>query len=197
LVADEPVRLRLLKEEVREDYLQIYETASRKLITGIEFVSPSNKAEVEARELYLRKRRELWKAHVNMVEVDLLRGGKPVVRLPRSLLRSIRARGYVVNVMRVGSREYEFYPIDLRAHLPRVGIPLKPGEPDAVLDLQAALARVYEQGAYELRIDYIHEPVPRLEPETERWADKLLIEAGLRSRLEPAGPINGPETPTE
>ena len=59
LTADEPVRVHALEAEVREDYLQLYETATRSLLTGIEFVSPSDKSDSEARELYVRKRREL------------------------------------------------------------------------------------------------------------------------------------------
>ena len=86
LVADQPVRVRALETEVREDYLQIYQTVSKRLLTVIEFVSPSNKSDTDARELYVRKRRESRAAGVNLVEVDLLRGGKPVVRLPRTVL---------------------------------------------------------------------------------------------------------------
>ena len=77
LIADEPVRLRTLETEVREDYLQIYETRSRRLVTGIEFISPSNKADHQARELYLRKRKELWESEVNVVEIDLLARENP------------------------------------------------------------------------------------------------------------------------
>jgi hypothetical protein len=109
LIAGEPVRLRTLESEVREDYLQIYETGSRRLVTGIEFISPSNKADHQARELYLRKRKDLWGCEVNVVEIDLLRGGKSLVRLPQTVLKSFRPGGYVINVMRFGSPGYEFF----------------------------------------------------------------------------------------
>jgi hypothetical protein len=129
------------------------------------------------------------------VEVDLLRGGEPLARLPKSILEKIQPGGYVVNILRANSLDYEFYPIDLDARLPRVGIPLKPGEADVVLDLQAAVARVYDGGAYPLRIDYTREPVPQLTDEKARWANELLIAAGLRKQANPGGPPNGPEPP--
>ncbi|MFI5459815.1 MAG: DUF4058 family protein [Isosphaerales bacterium] len=197
LVADEPVRLHSLENEVREDYLQIYEIDTRNLITGIEFVSPNNKADHKARGLYVRKRRRLWAAEVNIVEVDLLRGGKPLVRLPKAVLQGFQPGGYVINVLRVDSLDYEFYPVDLKSRLPRVGIPLKPGEPDVVLDLQAAIARIYEAGAYPLRIDYNRQPIPPLDEESACWSEKLLVDAGLREPPTPAGPSNGPSNPSE
>jgi hypothetical protein len=193
LIADEPVRLGTLETEVREDYLQIYETGSRRLVTGIEFISPSNEADHQARELYLRKRKDLWESEVNVVEIDLLRAGKPLVRLPQAVLKSSRPGGYVINVMRVGSPGYEFFTVDLRTRLPRVGIPLKPGEPDVVLDLQAALNRVYDLGAYTMRIDYDREPEPTLDEETAAWASGLLVAAGVRKPTAHPGPANGPE----
>ncbi len=193
LVADQPLRLNVLENEIREDYLQIYEIDTRNLITGIEFVSPSNKSDRKARRLYVRKRRRLWAGDINIVEIDLLRGGKPIVRLPDSVLGKMQSGTYVINILRVESSDYEFYPVDLRSRLPRVGIPLKPEEPDVVLDLQAALARVYEAGAYHLRIDYNREPIPPLDGENARWAGKLLEDAGLRK---PAGPPNGPDLPS-
>jgi hypothetical protein len=197
LIADEPVRLLSLETEVREDYLQIYAMQNRRLVTGIEFISPSNKADHHARELYLRKRKDLWASEVNVVEIDLLRAGKSLVRLPQSVLKEFMPGGYVINVMRVGSAGYEFFPLDLRMRLPRVGIPLEPGEPDVVLDLQAAVNRVYDAGAYSMRINYDGEPDPRLDEGTASWASSLLVAAGLRKPRGSAGPANGPGVSSE
>jgi hypothetical protein len=196
-LADEPVRLQSRASEVREDYLLIYEKSTKKLITGIELISPTNKSDRRGRFLYLRKRRELRREGVNEVEVDLLRGGKPLVRLPGSVLKKIQPGGYVANILRAKSLDYEFYPIELTARLPRIGIPLKPGEPDVVFDLQAALTRVYDGGAYPLRIDYTREPLPPLDAENTRWANDLLVAAGLRKPAIAGGPSNGPEPPTQ
>lgn len=59
--------------------------------------------------------------------------------------------------------------------LPQIGIPLLPGEPDVRLDIQQALDRAYEGGAYERAIEYGRDPiVPRLNPEQADWAADLL-----------------------
>ncbi len=182
LTADEPVRVHGLEAEVREDYLQIYETATRRLLTGIEIVSPSNKSDSEARELYVRNRRELRAAGVNVVEIDLLRGGKPVVRLPQGVLAGSSSADYIVNVIRGGDPDYEFYPVSLRSRLPRIRIPVRAGEPDVLLDLQSALDRVYEAGAYRFRIAYTGEPIPPLSADEACWAGELLSRCGLRGQ---------------
>ena len=183
LTADEPVRVHALETEIREDYLQIYETATSRLLTGIEFVSPSNKADSEARELYMRMCRELRPAGVNFVEIDLLRGGKPVVRLPQAVLSGSSSADYFVNVIRGGDPDYEFYPVSLRSRLPRTRIPVRAGEPDVLLDLQSALDRVYEAGAYQFRIDYMGVPIPPLNADEARWAGELLTRCGLRGQV--------------
>ena len=197
LIADEPVRLQALEQEFEEGYLQIYEIETKRLITGIEFISPGNKSAKSARTLYLQKRKEFLNAGVNLVEVDLLRRGRPLVRLPKSVLAKLQPGGYVINIMRDDSPEFEFYPVDLRSRLPRVGIPLELGKSDVVLDLQAALVRVYEAGAYTMRIDYSREPKPRLDKKTESWAHELLIAAGLREPPTPVPTPNGLNHPNE
>ncbi len=197
LIADEPVRLLALETEVREDYLQIYELQNRRLITGIEVISPSNKADHQARDLYLKKRKELWESDVNVVEIDLLRGGKSLVRLPQSVLKGTQHSGYVINVMRVGNAGFEYYPVDIRARPPRVGISLKSGERDVVLDLQSALNRVYDAAAFSMRINYNHEPEPRLDQDRASWANDLLVAAGMRKPPGSAGPANGPEVSSQ
>ena len=53
-------------------------------------------------------------AEVNIVEIDLLRGGTPLVGLPKAVLKTIQRRKYVINVLRAGSPDYEFYPVDVR-----------------------------------------------------------------------------------
>jgi hypothetical protein len=182
LVADEPVRMLLLDEEVNEDFVQIHELTTHRLVCGIEIVSPSNKKVVEAREQYLRKRREILREGANLVEIDLLRDGKPLVRVPKSVLAAKGRDDYLINIARAGRREYEFYSVGFRDRLPRIKIPLRSGEPDAVLDLQAALARTYDVGCYSRKVDYSRPPIPPLSPSNALWAANLLT-----ASLEPNG----------
>jgi hypothetical protein len=198
VVADEPVRLPILEQEFEEAYLQIHENETNGLITGIELISLRNKSARRRRPLYLKRRKLLLHTGVNLVEVDLHRRGRPLVRLPTSVLETHQPGGYVINVMRTDTpSEFEFYPVDLRSRLPRVGIPLKSGDPDVVLDLQAALASVYEAGAYAMRIDYNRDTHPSLDRNTKSWAHELLIAAGLRELPKPAPALNGPNHPNE
>jgi hypothetical protein len=183
LEADEPVRVRREKVEVHEPYVEIFALAGRRLVTGIEFLSPTNKSQTKGRKLYLRKRKDLKAAGVNLVEIDLLRKGRHLADVPLDVLEPFQPWHYLVNVIRSSAEEYEFYPVSLRAPLPCVGIPLKADEPDAVLDLQAVVSRAYDIGPYPERLDdYLHDPSPKLPPEDAKWARQLLAKAGFRKK---------------
>jgi len=64
--------------------------------------------------------------------------------------------------------------------LPAIGIPLRPTEAAAALDIQGLIDRVYRNGAYDEEIDYPSDPAPPLDEEAARWADRLLKAAGAR-----------------
>jgi hypothetical protein len=51
-------------------------------------------------------------------------------------------------------------------------VPLADPDPEAPLDLQAALEQVYAQGSYDLRVLYDRPCEPRLRPDDQRWADE-------------------------
>jgi hypothetical protein len=167
--------------EVRETYAEIFDARGHRLVTGIEFVSPTNKSDRQGRELYQRKQQELAGAGVNLVEVDLIRSGPHVLDVPEDVVETRRPWDYLVNLVRRGSREYQFYPIGLRNALPRIRIPLKEGDEDAVLDLQEVFNQAYGYGPYPERIDYSTAPSPPLSPEDDGWADQRLRGAGLRT----------------
>ena len=76
---EEPLTLRaFLTEEHRETFVEIYEDDPElRLVTRIEVLSPSNKCPgTEGWKQYQRKRRSVLLGGVNLVEIDLLRGGK-------------------------------------------------------------------------------------------------------------------------
>jgi hypothetical protein len=181
LEADEPVHIKRVQVEVREPFLEIFDAAGNRLVTGIEFVSPTNKSDMKGRELYEQKRRERIAADVNLVEIDLLRAGRPLVDVSPAVLDGLKPWDYLVNILRPGDEEYEVYPIRLRSRLPRIRIPLKAGEAGAGLDLQAALDRAYDAGPYPERVDYSAEAFTPLAPADTAWADQILKQQGLRS----------------
>jgi hypothetical protein len=57
--------------------------------------------------------------------------------------------------------------------------PAEAGAVTAVVEVEIPLS-VYDQGSYDLALDYRREPVPPLEPADAAWADALLHNTGLR-----------------
>lgn len=72
------------------------------------------------------------------------------------------------------------WPIQLPQRLPVIAIPLKEGDPDVELDLQAVLATAYDRAAYDLEIDYRSEPTPCLDPVQAAWSNALLVSHRFR-----------------
>ncbi len=58
-----------------------------------------------------------------------------------------------------------------RDRLPRIRIPLADDDSDVRLDIQAAVAKVYEAGSYRARIDYNSPCQPPLEEDCQVWAN--------------------------
>jgi len=68
-------------EEIRQPVLHIVEPAAgNRVVTAIEVLSPDNKTAGPGRKSYLKKCGELRQALANLVEIDLLRGGAPLLR---------------------------------------------------------------------------------------------------------------------
>jgi len=171
-----PVVVTVPHDERREPFLEILAPGegSERLVTAIEFLSPSNKTPGErGRELYLRKQREILDSPAHLVEIDLLRGGVHTTAVPLERLRAqVGPLDYHASVHRSDRFEdYLVYPIRLEERLPEIGIPLLHDDPDVPLDLQALLDRVYDNGPYRRRIRYaVAVPVPPLRPDQAAWA---------------------------
>jgi hypothetical protein len=150
----EPIVLQLESEPVNEPYIVIMDIDGNRIITVIEFLSPSNKIEGEGRESYLKKYRELLAGNVSIVEIDLVRSGE-WVSVPRRYQMPAKYRTTYRVCVRRNTRpdKVELYPITLRQKLPAVRIPLRPGDADVSLDLQPILDQAYRNGRYD-RIDY-------------------------------------------
>jgi len=171
----EPVVLELPDEPVTETYLEIVDTVSgNRVITAIEFLSPTNKLPGDGHDLYVRKQREYRAAGVSQVEIDLTRHGDRSTVFPLAHL----ARRYRTLYLAWGRRSWrpakiEVYPLPLREPLPTIGIPLIESHADAPLDLQAIVTLCYRNGRYD-DIDYRRGLQPPLPPEEAAWAEYLL-----------------------
>jgi hypothetical protein len=179
----EPIILSRQDEAAVETYLQIVEAGSGgRVITTLEFLSPSNKT-LPGLEEFRRKQDDLIRGGVNLVEVDLVRGGGHALTVPLHLLPEEARTQYLACVYRIASPlRYEVYPLRLREPLPAIRVPLRETDEDVYLGLQTLVNLCYENGAYE-DTDYTVEPEPPLVPEDAEWADALLKAAGRR----PAG----------
>ena len=152
----------------RESLIEIRDRQSLELITVIELLSPANKKPGSDREQYLAKRRQYFANGVNLVEIDLLRGYErlPLEKLPES--------DYYALVSRTEERpRVGVWPLRLRDRLPIIPVPLRRPDPDATLDLQHILNRVYDAAGY---ADYIYDgtPQPSLHPDDAAWALQFL-----------------------
>lgn len=177
-VAEPVVARTLIEEEAREAYLVVIDRELRSVVTVIEVLSPTNKVPgSHGLSSFEQKRLEVMTSPSHWVEIDLLRQGV-----------SLSARHdlatpceYLVHVSRVAQRpQGQLWPIRLSQRLPVVPVPVKPEDPDAPLDLQAALATVYDRAGYDLEIDYRRDPVPPLDGPWAEWADRWLKQRGVR-----------------
>jgi hypothetical protein len=152
-------------------FLEIRDRQGRELITVLEFLSPSNKRGGPDREQYLAKREQLLKSDAHFVEIDLLRGGRPMP------LQGRPKCDYSVLVSRASARPWAgFWPIRLRQRLPVVPVPLRPPDRDGQVDLQEILDRVYDATGYDDFI-YAGRPDPPLSTRDAAWARKLMQRA--------------------
>ncbi len=165
------------EEDVHQAFLNVVDTQSRNVVTVIEILSPTNKIPgSRGRESYEQKYREIMYSPSHLVEIDLLRGSRTV-----PLPRTVGTHEYLVHISRKHSGPRgQRYPLRLPHRLPAIPIPLKAGDPDATLDLQALVEQTYDRAGYDMEINYSNEPIPPLEAPLEKWADQLLRSKGLR-----------------
>lgn len=180
LVADEPQTISFLDDERRVPYIQVVNVASGEVVTLIEVLSPANKIG-RGREQYFEMQDEILCTSVNLVEIDLL--SRPTATYARFFeLHSPQDWRYNICISRPQRRtSVEVYAIPLRDRLPRCKIPLLPEDDDAVVDLNAVLARCFDVGAYHLLLDYSKPPPVSLTKAEEEWLEALLLEKGLRT----------------
>jgi hypothetical protein len=173
VMLEAPYKLVAVIEGDIERFLKILEPETERVITVIEFLSPSNKIG-KGLEQYLGKRNELIGSGVHVVEVDLVRQGtwKAVLRphaCPNKAITDYRA------VVRLGGQPQEvyYYPISIRRSLPAIPIPLRAGDPHIALELQLLIDQAYVDGRYGKTLHYDRPCDPPLDPENEQWFHQL------------------------
>src|SRR5205085_3677236 len=147
-------------------------------VTLVDVVSPANKLTQAGRQAYLDKRRECRSTNTNLVEIDLVLQGQPMLDYSREGLPDW---DYAVTVTRATQPErYEIYTATLQKRLPRFRLPLAADDRDTVLDLHAAFARCYDQGGFAAKIDYKRDPPSPIDDDDREWVHDLLKQHKLR-----------------
>ena len=167
-------------------FVEVRDRRSRELIAVVELLSPSNKRAGRHREQYLAKRGQLLAGDVHYVEIDLIRGGPPMPPGDRPDC------SYSVLVSRAERRSRaDFWPIGLRDPLPVIPVPVRHPDPDARLDLQEILHRIYDSAGYHYSI-YDGRPEPPLAAEDAAWAASLVPSPGPNPTPNPTDPPDLP-----
>lgn len=165
-----------MPENVTESYLEIREIATGFVVTTIEIISPKNKKAGEGRKAYESKRKKVLASLSHLVEIDLLRSGKPML-----ILGEVAISDYYIIVSRSDTRpKAKLYTFSVQQAIPSFQLPLQSEDIEPILDIQSLLNSIYNRARYHLRIDYNLEPVPPLKADNAAWCDTLLREKGLR-----------------
>jgi len=147
--------------------IEIRDIAERRLVTVIEILSPENKRGRGFRD-YATKRIEILETDTHLIEIDLLRLGQRI-----ELIGELPRAAYYIFVSRWTRRPTtQVFPIQLREQLPTIPVPLLPPDPDAQLDLQAALAACFDLVGYERLLDY-KQSLAELSDEDAMWIAEI------------------------
>ncbi len=163
-------------EEAREGYLEIREGSTGKVVTAIEIISPKNKQAGKGREAYEKKRQQILASSTHLVEIDLIRSGKPM-----RILEDVKS-DYRILISRGNRRPRAYlYAFSVRDPIPSFPLPLQSGDREPLVQLQELLNGVYDRAGFDIALDYNLDPVPKLKPEDAIWASELLKAQELRN----------------
>jgi hypothetical protein len=179
---DEPETITIPSYPVREGFVEIRLLGDpSQVVTVIELLSPTNKTPgARGQREYLTKQEQLLNQDLNLLEIDLLRGGAHTVAAPYPALAERGTWDYLICLCRGGRRsEFQYWPVQLRNPLPKILVPLSEDHDDVTLNLQSLCDRAYDGGRFRNLIHYDSEPAFPLTSENRVWADELLRKAGL------------------
>ena len=159
-----------VEEEVDENYLEVREVKTEKLITVIEVLSSLNKSLPEGREEYIEKRNRILRTRTSLVEIDLLRSGPPMTVFGANVATHYRI------LVSPGWRRprAQLYAFTVREPIPAFPLPLLPKDEQPLVQLNEILHNLYQRARFDLRLDYTDPPTPPLASDDAQWAQILL-----------------------
>jgi len=164
-----------MQDEVSENFLEIHEVKTGKLITLLELLSPVNKLHKQGREEYERKRGYVFRSWTHLVEIDLLRAGDPMPVVGAQVQSDYR-----ILVSRGTQRpRAALIVFTLRQPIPTFTLPLLPGDDEPEVALNCLLHVLYRRARFDLRLDYTQPPIPPLAEADAAWAQELITARGL------------------
>lgn len=158
-------------ERRRRKAVQIIDRESDRLVTALEVLSPANKKPVDERSAYLIKRNEYLAGQVNLVELDLLRGGR---RLPLGEPPPGISDYYVLICRAWESPRAGLWSLTLRDPLPEIPVPLILDVPPVSLPLRLCMDRAYDGGRYDTELHYDRVLKPRPHKRDLAWVREIL-----------------------
>ena len=177
--SEEALFTSVVRQEHKEAFIEVRQRSDGRLITLLEAISPANKITCEGRRLYRCRRDEVKRMNANVVEIDLVLQGPSLIDCTKDVPPSW---DYAVVVTRwTHPDRYEVYSATLPKRLPRFRVPLASDDRDTVLDLQAAVAKAFDQGGFCKTIDFTRDPATHLTDENRKWLIERLKEEKLRS----------------
>lgn len=165
-------------EEWEQPYLEIVSDDGDRLVTALEILSMTNKiAGDTGRTAYQDKQVEFRLGNVNVVEIDLLRGGTHTTAAPLGQLRRVLPGfDYHLCTTVVGRPLRHFVkPFRMTDPLPPLVVPLDPGVTPVRIELQPLFDNLYDAGRFHQLAKYsTRRPDPPLTFEQQAWAAGIL-----------------------
>jgi hypothetical protein len=170
----------VVREPHTEPYVEIRQRTDNRLVTLVDFVSPSNRTTTAGKAAYLETRTEALTQRAAVVEIDLVTQGKPPLDFDRSQLP---AHHFTVTVTRgTAPHRHQVYAAVLSKRLPPFKLPLAADDRDTVIDLQVSFTRAYDAADFSRKIDYAVDPPAEVAvpAEDRAWLTDHLVRAKLR-----------------
>lgn len=175
-VSDSPVTMRAITgTEYHEAFVEIRTAGDDPtLVTTVELLSPSNKRfGSPSWQQYQRKRYAHLLGLANLVEIDLLRGGR---RMPMESWWP-DSPYYFLCRRKDQAPSCQVRPAFFQRPLPPVSVPLLHPDSDVTFDIQSLLDDIYVESKYHRQIDYAQPCNPPLSASESDWLEKRLQDA--------------------
>lgn len=154
------------REEHNEEYVEIRQRSSDRLVTVVDLISPTNRTTTKGRQEYKSHRETMRKQGANVIELELVLQGTTCLDISTEGLPEF---DYAVCVCRARQQDrFEIYTTTLRKRLPRIRLPLATDDRDLIVDLQAVFGRCYDRH-FDGRIDYSKPPPVLLKEDDLKW----------------------------